>query len=44
MRLLNITDGRASLTVMAANFKGASDGRVTLTGDIERVSAEEVSV
>jgi len=31
---------KASLTVMAADFKGASEGRVTLIGDIKRVKDE----
>ncbi|KAG5184587.1 hypothetical protein JKP88DRAFT_269721 [Tribonema minus] len=35
-------DGRASMTIMAANFKGASDGRVTLIGDVGRVPEDEI--
>ncbi|CAM9118754.1 unnamed protein product, partial [Phaeothamnion confervicola] len=31
-------DGRASLTVMSKTFKGAQDGRVTLIGDVNRVT------
>jgi hypothetical protein len=36
-----LEDGRASLTVMSATFKGASDGRVTLTGDVSLLRDEE---
>ncbi|CAM9425803.1 unnamed protein product, partial [Chrysoparadoxa australica] len=34
-------DGRACLTIKAANFKGASDGRVSLMGDVIPVPEEE---
>eukprot|EP00612_Vaucheria_litorea_P005961 CAMPEP_0171464310 /NCGR_PEP_ID=MMETSP0945-20130129/7663_1 /TAXON_ID=109269 /ORGANISM="Vaucheria litorea, Strain CCMP2940" /LENGTH=279 /DNA_ID=CAMNT_0011991339 /DNA_START=121 /DNA_END=958 /DNA_ORIENTATION=+ len=35
-------DGRVSMTICAANFKGASDGRVTLTGDVNLVPESEI--
>ena len=35
-------DGRVSLTVTASDFKGAADGRVTLTGRVTRVPEAEV--
>ncbi|CAM9705194.1 unnamed protein product, partial [Hapterophycus canaliculatus] len=35
-------DSRASLTVTAANFKGAADGRVSLIGDVNRVPEEDL--
>lgn len=33
--------GKAALCVTANGFKGAADGRVTLIGDVKRVSAEQ---
>jgi putative heme iron utilization protein len=35
-----LKDSRTSLTVMAADFKGASEGRATITGDIVKVTDE----
>ena len=34
-------DCRCSLTVTAPGFKGASDGRVTLTGNVQKVTEEK---
>lgn len=37
-----LKDGKASLTVMAKDFKGAAEGRVVLIGDIVKVFDKEV--
>lgn len=34
-------DGKCSLTVLAKNFKGASEGRVTIVGNVSKVADEE---
>lgn len=36
-----LKDSRTSLTVMAKNFKGAAEGRVTLVGDVKKVFDKE---
>lgn len=37
-------DGRCSLTVLAGDFKGAAEGRVTLVGDVRKVDNAEKCV
>ena len=36
-----LKDGKCSLSVLAKNFKGAAEGRVTLTGDVRKVFSRE---
>jgi len=36
-----VKDGRVSLVVMSKDFKGASEGRVTLVGELEKVVEED---
>ena len=36
-------DGRCSLTVQAADFKGAAQGRVVLIGTVNKVPDEDVA-
>ncbi|CAM9324584.1 unnamed protein product [Ascophyllum nodosum] len=38
-----LSDSRVSLTVTAANFKGAADGRVSLIGDARKVPDEDLA-
>ena len=38
-----IADPRCSLTVTSPNFKGAADGRVTLTGKVTRVPEDRLT-